>query len=152
MRFSMDSNILIYAEGTDEPAKRDRALFTISKIGRGNIVLPMQTMGETLRWLMRKGKLDRGAAVERITMWMEQCKPLDMSAVSFGKALNLVSRRGFQIWDALILAASSEGGAAVLLSEDMQHGFTWGGVTIVNPFVLSEQELLQLTSTQWTMH
>ena len=152
MRFSMDSNILIYAEGTDDLVKRDRALLTIGRIGTGNIVLPMQTAGETLRWLMRKGRLDRRAAVERTTMWMEQCEPLGVSTASFRKALELVIRNGFQIWDAVILSASSEAGAAVLLSEDMQHGFNWGGVTVVNPFVLSEPELLQLTSTQSTMH
>jgi hypothetical protein len=28
------------------------------------------------------------------------------------------------------------------LSEDLQHGFTWGGVTIVNPFVSPRHELL----------
>ena len=60
-RFSMDSNILIYAEGTDDLVKRDRALLTIGRIGTGNIVLPMQTAGETLRWLMRKGVARRFA-------------------------------------------------------------------------------------------
>ena len=85
-------------------------------------------------------------------LWIEHCELLDQSVASFRKALDLVSRHGFQVWDAVILAASAEAGAAVLLSEDMQHGFIWDGVTIVNPFVLSEEELLQLTSTQSTMH
>jgi hypothetical protein len=46
------------------------------------------------------------------------------------------------IWDAIILAAASEAGCRVLLSEDMQEGFTWGGVTIINPFAFSPHRLL----------
>jgi predicted nucleic acid-binding protein len=30
----------------------------------------------------------------------------------------------------------------MLLSEDMHEGFTWGGVTIVNPFASPAHELL----------
>ena len=30
----------------------------------------------------------------------------------------------------------------MLLSEDMQEGFTWGGVTVVNPFADEKHDLL----------
>ena len=46
------------------------------------------------------------------------------------------------IWDAIILAAAAEAGCRMLLSEDMQDGFTWGGVTIVNPFAPQPHKLL----------
>jgi predicted nucleic acid-binding protein len=38
------------------------------------------------------------------------------------------------IWDALILAVAAESRCRLLLSEDFQNGFTWRGVTVVNPF------------------
>jgi len=31
----------------------------------------------------------------------------------------------------------------VLLSEDLQNGFTWGGVTVVDPFASPMHELLR---------
>jgi len=34
----------------------------------------------------------------------------------------------------VILAAASHADCQILLSEEMHDGFTWGGVTVVNPF------------------
>ena len=149
---SLDSNILIYAEGTDDLVKRDIVIAMIGHIGPENILLPMQSAGETLRWMIRKGKLERGVAVRKIEWWLGQCVALPVSVAAFRKACTLVERNAFQLWDAVIFSASSEAGAEVLLSEDMQHGFSWGGVTILNPFTLNEQQRLQLTSAQSTMH
>jgi len=42
----------------------------------------------------------------------------------------------------VIFAASAAGGCRLLLSEDLQEGFTWGGVTAVNPFAAKRHELL----------
>jgi predicted nucleic acid-binding protein len=33
-----------------------------------------------------------------------------------------------------MVAAAGEAGCRLLLSEDLQDGFVWGGVTVVNPF------------------
>jgi predicted nucleic acid-binding protein len=33
-----------------------------------------------------------------------------------------------------MLAVAAQAGCRVLLSEDMQHGFTWRGATIRDPF------------------
>jgi predicted nucleic acid-binding protein len=41
---------------------------------------------------------------------------------------------GYQIYDALILAAALEEGCDTLYSEDMQDGQSVGAVTIRNPF------------------
>jgi hypothetical protein len=57
-------------------------------------------------------------------------------------AADLASDHQLGIWDAVILSAAAQAGCRVLLSEDLQHGFTWGGVTIVNPFVEAPHLLL----------
>jgi predicted nucleic acid-binding protein len=49
-------------------------------------------------------------------------------------ALDLVVDHRLQYWDALILSASAEAGATLVLSEDMQDGFVWRGLTVVNPY------------------
>lgn len=46
------------------------------------------------------------------------------------------------VWDALILAVAAENHCRMLLSEDFQAGFTWRGVTVVNPFVTPRDALL----------
>ena len=48
-------------------------------------------------------------------------------------AADLVVDHKLQFWDALILTAAADAGCALLLSEDMQHGFVTRGLTIVNP-------------------
>ena len=41
-----------------------------------------------------------------------------------------------------MLAAAAEAGCRLLLSDDMQDGFTWAGTTIANPFSATPHALL----------
>jgi len=145
-RFSLDSNILIYAEGAVDVRRRDIAVATIFGIGPERIVLPMQTMGETLRWLIRKGGLSRADASQRVLWWMDMCRPAAVTLEAFRSAVKLSTEHEVQIWDAVILAVSAEAEVEFLLSEDMQHGFRWSGVTVINPFILTPQQRAELTA------
>jgi predicted nucleic acid-binding protein len=40
-----------------------------------------------------------------------------------------------RLWDGLILSVAAEARCRILLSEDLQHDFTWRGVTVVNPYL-----------------
>jgi predicted nucleic acid-binding protein len=40
------------------------------------------------------------------------------------------------------LATAADTGCRLLLSEDMQNGFTWNGVTVANPFATIRHPLL----------
>jgi predicted nucleic acid-binding protein len=46
------------------------------------------------------------------------------------------------IWDSVILSASAAAGCRLLLSEDLQDGFTWNGVTVANPFAEEKHHLV----------
>lgn len=43
----------------------------------------------------------------------------------------------------MIVAVAAEAGCRLLISEDLQDGFTWAGLTIVNPFAQPVHPLLQ---------
>ena len=58
-------------------------------------------------------------------------------------ATDLVTDHQLNIWDAVILSAAAEAGCRFLLSEDLQDGFTWNGVTVSNPFADSPHPLLR---------
>jgi predicted nucleic acid-binding protein len=45
-------------------------------------------------------------------------------------------------WDALVLNVAAEGGARLLLTEDLHAGFCWRGVRVVNPLVEPTDPLL----------
>src|SRR5438309_751380 len=49
--------------------------------------------------------------------------------------------------DAVILASAADAGCRLLLSEELQEGFTWSGVTVTNPFVASRHPLLDAMLT-----
>jgi predicted nucleic acid-binding protein len=57
-------------------------------------------------------------------------------------AADLAMDHQLTIWDAVILSAASQAGCRLLLSADLQDGFTWGGVTVVNPFSSPGHDLL----------
>ena len=58
-------------------------------------------------------------------------------------ALDLHVDHQLRIWDALVLAVAAEHRCRILLSEDLQHGFTWRGVTVVNPFAAQPHPLFE---------
>ncbi len=63
-------------------------------------------------------------------------------------AADLANDHRLGIWDAVILSAASRAGCRMLLSEDMQNGFTWGGVTVVDPFASPMHELLRINMVE----
>ena len=58
-------------------------------------------------------------------------------------ATELATDHQLSIWDAVILAVASQAGCRLLLSEVLQDGFTWGGVTVVSPFAPARHPLLE---------
>lgn len=50
-------------------------------------------------------------------------------------ALALRHRYYLSHWDAAILCAAQRLGARTVVSEDMEHGRDYGGVTVLNPFL-----------------
>jgi predicted nucleic acid-binding protein len=57
-------------------------------------------------------------------------------------ATGLSADNQLRIWDAIVLAATAEAGCQLLLTEDLQDGFSWAGVTVVNPFAVPSHKLL----------
>jgi predicted nucleic acid-binding protein len=69
-----------------------------------------------------------------VLSWRDAFAVVDTSAAVIVNATDLASDHGRTIWDSVVLAASAEAGCRLLLSEDLQEGFTWRGVTVTNPF------------------
>ena len=134
MRIALDTNVLAYAEGANGALMRDRALRVIQRLPPGAIVLPAQTLGELFNVLVRKAKRRPRRAREAVLSWRDAYAVVDTSAAVIVNATDLASDHGLTIWDSVVLAASAEAECRLLLSEDLQEGFTWRGVTVANPF------------------
>ena len=49
-------------------------------------------------------------------------------------ATDLAAEHDLSIWDAVILTAAADTGCRLLLSEGIEDGFAWRGLTVANPF------------------
>jgi hypothetical protein len=77
---------------------------------------------------------DWARAGSRSGRWRDAYPVIETSAAVIVNATDLAADHGLTIWDSVVLAASAEAGCGLFLSEDLQEGFTWRGVTVVNPF------------------
>jgi predicted nucleic acid-binding protein len=54
---------------------------------------------------------------------------------SIRAAVGLAAQARISFWDALVVVAAARAGAAILYTEDLNHGQEILGVRIVNPFL-----------------
>ena len=134
MKFALDSNVILYFEGLNDEVRQHKAQSLVSVIGRPNIVVPLQALIETFNRLSRAAGWTKPRAAAQTDLWFRRFKTQSTSEDIFEQAQELVITHDFQVFDAIILAAANAAGASVLFSEDMQHGFYWRSVTILNPF------------------
>lgn len=142
MRVAIDTNILAYAEGIGDAARRDASLELLTRLPSENVLLPAQVLGELFRVLTGKAGCTPDAARSRVLQWADSFEIGDSMWSAFQSAFDLTADHGLTVWDALILAVTAENRCRMLLTEDMQHGFTWRGVTVVNPYRIPCHPLL----------
>lgn len=131
---AFDTNILVYAEGVNGPERAGRADALLEALAPVETFLAVQTLGELFSVLVRKDRCSPAEARARVEPWRRNYGIVLTSDALFDNATALAASSGYQIWDAIILAAAAEAGCALLLSEDMQDGFVYRGVTVANPF------------------
>lgn len=144
MRLALDTNILVYAEGVNGEPRQQRSLPLISRLPRESTFIPVQVLGELFRVLVGKSRVSPKAAQARVANWQASFPLIETSPAVLSSAIDLAVQHKLRIWDAVILAAADEAQCRLLLSEDMQDGFTWRGVTVANPFAAKKHELLAL--------
>jgi len=147
MKVALDTNILAYAEGTNGAAMRDKALELIQRLPQGAIVLPVQTLGELFNVLVRKARRRPARARAAVLSWRDAYSAVETSATVMVNAADLASDHGLSIWDSVVMAAAAEAECRLLLSEDLQEGFTWRGTTVTNPFAPTLHPLLKALLT-----
>jgi predicted nucleic acid-binding protein len=143
VRVALDTNVLAYAQGVNGDAMKKAALALIGALPAEAVVLPAQIIAELFQVLIHKGQLTPAQARAAILSWCDVFPVAETSlSVLLGAAELAVSHR-FSFWDGVVLASSAEAGCRLLLSEDLQPGFTWNSVTIANPFATPKHPLLQ---------
>ena len=133
-----DTNVLAYLAGVDRsPAdgpKITAAKALVPRLGRvARLVAPLQALGELYVVLCRTDAT-REQARAVVRTFAAEFDTIATGPNEFDAALTLATEHKLQLWDSLIIQAAAAHGCSVLLSEDMQDGFTHQGLTIANPF------------------
>lgn len=142
MKVALDTNVLAYAEGVNDAERHRMAVGVVERLVPEMVVIPVQVLGELFNALTRRGRMPREYARDRVTRWRTTYSTVDTSVEALALAVDFAADNQLQIWDAVILSVVSQAGCRFLLSEDIHDGFTWGGVTVVNPFAEKPNPLL----------
>lgn len=142
MLLAIDTNALAYAEGAGDATRHAQAVALMTRLPDVAVVLPVQALGELYRVLVGKLRQSPAQAREAVLHWSDAYAVRDSTWGAMQSAFDLAAAHGLSIWNSLILSVAAEQRCRVLLSEDMQDGFTWRGTTVVNPFAAPANALL----------
>ncbi|MEQ4204448.1 PIN domain-containing protein [Actinopolymorpha sp. B17G11] len=132
----VDTNILAYAYDLDEAKKRPIALEALDILWRTKAgVVSTQVLQEFYNTATRRFRQPLShAAARRVLRGYSGWPVVSPDAALILAASELHERHSVSFWDALIVEAARRAGASRLLTEDLQHGRTFGALTVENPF------------------
>ncbi len=126
----LDTNILIYAQGTGPKSEVARQLI----LAGGTV--SVQVLNESTSVLHHKFGLDWSLIAEAVAGLQTALGPIRPIAVNtHSAAVDLARVHGFSFYDSLIVASALEARCDILVKEDLRAGRRIGNLTIVNPFL-----------------
>ena len=130
--FFLDTNILLYAASSakSEHGKRTKARELLAMEGGG---LSVQVQAEFYVNATGKFKLPHDKVVG-ILESLDSYPVLALTEAVFWAALRIKERYQLSYWDSAILAAALELGCHTVYSEDLNHGQSYAGIRVINPF------------------
>ncbi len=139
----IDSNALLYSVDEDELEKRSTAqdwLLSLSRSATG--VTNLQVLNEATNVLLKRRQNVEASVVFAIVEGFARFGSEPLRAMEVRSARRLRLRFGHSWWDCLLLASAIEHGCTHFLSEDLQNGHTVEGLTIVDPFAHTPEDIL----------
>lgn len=131
----LDTNILLYRASTAKSELPKRRIAE-TLLRRADIGLSAQVLAEFYHNAVSKPGLRLSPAAARAIVEALSALPVvPITAPLVLAAIGLRDRYQISYSDAAILAAARELSAPIVLSEDLNHGQTYDGVTVLNPFL-----------------
>ena len=148
MRVALDTNVLADVEGVNGAARQEAAITLLQRLPEQSAVIPVQALGELYNVLSRKSGSSISRARAAILAWRDAFALAQTTEAAIVSAIDLAADHQLGIWDSIMICVASDSGCRMLLSEDMQHGFSWRGVTVANPFSANTHALLTTLLTR----
>ncbi|HVP08904.1 MAG TPA: PIN domain-containing protein [Burkholderiales bacterium] len=137
-----DTNLLLYVLDADAPAKQARAAAWHERLWREGIG---RTSAQVISEFYVNLKRAAGKRMTAEEAWTRAArylawKPRSIDDEVLNAAREIERRYRISWWDGLIVAAAQLQGCALLLTEDLQDGMSFGGVTARSPFTLAVEQ------------
>jgi predicted nucleic acid-binding protein len=135
-RTFIDSNVLLYAaeEDSDKSGRAAEWLRHLLRSGTG--VTNLQVLNEVTNVLIKRSGWRPEAVFSTIDGYAHfGTDALNRETVAAARLLRF--EHNYAWWDCLLLASAIELQCRYFLTEDMQHGHSVRGLTLVNPFLHS---------------
>jgi predicted nucleic acid-binding protein len=133
-RSFIDTNVLVYAEASDEPRKQRAALDLLKRLYEDNEgVLSTQVLQEYCNVAIKKLKLPAPHIRAQLEVY-EQFEVVQVTPAIIRAGLDLHQTRSVAFFDAVVLASAHAAGCNLIWTEDMNAGEVVNGVCISNPF------------------
>ena len=132
----IDTNILVYAYDSNDPAKQEYAQQLLRNcISDDTAVLSAQVLSEFFTVVTKR--IPNPLSVEEAEQVLDILGILPVVEVDYRlvrRAIDLHRLYGISYWDSLIVAAARRAGCKQILTEDLNAGQSYQGVLVVNPF------------------
>ena len=135
----IDTNIIIYAYDVTAGKKHKTAGNILADLWNSGLgVISTQVLQEFFVNVVQKipKPIDKQQAREIVRDFLKWHVVVN-TGDSIVEAIDICLKFGYSFWDSMIIEAAIKGGAAVIVSEDLQDGQVVSGVTIINPFLQS---------------
>ncbi|HZT63152.1 MAG TPA: PIN domain-containing protein [Burkholderiales bacterium] len=140
----VDANVFVYAHDPRDASKQARAKQWIDglwqeRFGRTSIQVLSEYYAVATRKLTPRFRFPQERAweyVNELLAWRPQ--PIDEALLK--RAHEIEQRWRLSWWDSMVVGAAQLQDCALLLTEDLQDGAVFGGVTVRSPFTLTVEE------------
>ena len=130
----VDTNVWVYAFDRGAPDKRSITIEFLRDPG-DQLVVSSQVLSEFYWTVTRKLRpsLSHDDALRALD-WMASTHVIDVDRDLVMSAAELAETHRLALWDAMIVRAAVRAGCTSLVTEDLNHGQQFDGVTVTNPF------------------
>jgi predicted nucleic acid-binding protein len=131
----LDTNIFVYAYDPADRKKQRVAQDLVRSAQAGDFVTSVQVLAEFAATLLHK--ISTAARPRDVAAVLDALVPIHVvtpDAHMVRRAVDARSEYGIHFYDGMIVAAAERAGCSRILSEDLNSGQSYFGVTVQNPF------------------
>jgi predicted nucleic acid-binding protein len=136
-KYTLDTNILIYAIDSSQGAKHKLAAKLVLHAAAQRQPLMLQSLNEMSAVILRKRMIAASRITTLLRYYEQSFEIISSQPEDLYAAINAQQTHNLAFFDAMLWATSKRAGCRILLTEDFQDGRTLEDVRFLNPFTMN---------------